>query len=144
PEEIRVAVALAQRAAVAIENARLFERASLAASLEERQRLARELHDSVSQALYGISLGTRTARTLLERDPGRVAEPLEYVSTLAEAGLAELRALIFELRPESLEMEGLLAAFEKQFASLRARHGLDVTTDIVGEPDLRLDLKEVL
>ena len=143
-EEIRVASALAQRAAVAIENARLFERASLAASLEERQRLARELHDSVSQALYGISLGTKTARTLLERDPKRAAEPLEYVSSLAEAGLAELRALIFELRPESLQMEGLVAAFEKQFASLRARHNLEVTAVIPGEPDLRLDLKEAL
>ncbi len=143
-EDIRVATALAQRAAVAIENARLFERASLAASLEERQRLARELHDSVSQALYGISLGTRTARTLLERDPKRASEPLEYVSSLAEAGLAELRALIFELRPESLQMEGLVAAFEKQFASLRARHNLEVTAEIADEPDLRLDLKEAL
>lgn len=143
-EDIRVASALAQRAAVAIENARLFERASLAASLEERQRLARELHDSVSQALYGISLGTRTARTLLERDPKRASEPLEYVSSLAEAGLAELRALIFELRPESLQMEGLVAAFEKQFASLRARHNLEVTATIAAEPDLRLDLKEAL
>ncbi len=143
-EDIRVATSLAQRAAVAIENARLYERAQLAASLEERQRLARELHDSVSQALYGISLGTRTARTLLDRDPKRVAEPLDYVSTLAEAGLAELRALIFELRPESLELEGLVAAFEKQFASLRARHNLEVSADITEEPDLRLDLKEAL
>lgn len=143
-EDIRVATVLAQRAAVAIENARLFERASLAASLEERQRLARELHDSVSQALYGISLGTRTARTLLERDPKRASEPLEYVSSLAEAGLAELRALIFELRPESLQMEGLVAAFEKQFASLRARHSLEVTAAIEAEPNLRLDLKEAL
>ncbi len=118
PDEVRMAAAIGQRAAVAIENARLYERAQHAASLEERQRLARELHDSVSQALYGISLGTRTARTLLERDPSRVGEPLEYVSGLAEAGLAELRALIFELRPESLEAEGLVAAFEKQFAAM--------------------------
>ena len=61
--------ALAERAAVAIGNAELHERAQQAASLEERQRLARELHDSVSQALYGIALGARTARTLLDRDP---------------------------------------------------------------------------
>ncbi len=144
PDEVRMAAAIGQRAAVAIENARLYERAQHAASLEERQRLARELHDSVSQALYGISLGTRTAKTLLERDPARVGEPLEYVSGLAEAGLAELRALIFELRPESLEAEGLVAAFEKQFAAMHARHGIDMTTRLDGEPDLRLDLKEVL
>lgn len=143
-DEVRMAAAIGQRAAVAIENARLYERAQHAASLEERQRLARELHDSVSQALYGISLGTRTARTLLEREPARVGEPLEYVSGLAEAGLAELRALIFELRPESLEAEGLVAAFEKQFAAMHARHGIEMETHLDGEPDLRLDLKEVL
>jgi signal transduction histidine kinase len=142
--EVRLASALGQRAAVAIENARLYERSQLAASLEERQRLARELHDSVSQALYGISLGTRTARALIERDPKRAMEPLEYVGTLAEAGLAELRALIFELRPESLALEGLVAALEKQFAALHARHGIEVTADLGAEPDLRLDLKEVL
>ncbi len=143
-DEIRLATVLAQQAAVAIENARLFERAQVAASLEERQRLARELHDSVSQALYGISLGSRTARTLLDRDPKRAAEPLDYVGTLAEAGLAELRALIFELRPESLASEGLVAALEKQFAALHARHGISVDADLCLEPDLRLDLKEVL
>jgi len=142
--EVRIAAALGQRAAVAIENARLYERSQVAASLEERQRLARELHDSVSQALYGISLGSRTARTLVERDPAAAIEPLEYVNTLAEAGLAELRALIFELRPESLATEGLIAALEKQFASLRARHGIEVDAHLSWEPDLRLDLKEVL
>ena len=70
------------------------------AALEERQRLARELHDSVSQALYGIALGARTAQTQLERDPAKLAEPLDYILSLAEAGLSEMRALIFELRPE--------------------------------------------
>ena len=142
--EVRLASALGQRAAVAIENARLFDRAQLAASLEERQRLARELHDSVSQALYGIALGTRTARALVEREPARAIEPLDYVGTLAEAGLAELRALIFELRPESLAAEGIVAALEKQFAAMRARHGIEVEADLCLEPDLRLDYKEVL
>ncbi len=75
----------------------------LLAREEERRRLARELHDSVSQALYGISLGTHAVGTALERDPQHVAEPLDYILSLAEAALAEMRALIFELRPESLE-----------------------------------------
>ena len=105
-QEERLLLALAQRAALAIENARLFEQAQGKAALEERQRLARELHDSVSQALFSIALGARTARTLLDRDPTQVAPPLDYVLNLAEAGLAEMRALIFELRPESLETGG--------------------------------------
>jgi signal transduction histidine kinase len=99
---------------VAVENGRLFSAAQGAAALQERQRLSRELHDSVSQALYGIALGSRTARTLLDRgDPSRAVEPVEYVLSLAEAGLSEMRALIFELRPEALEKEGLVSALEK-------------------------------
>jgi GAF domain-containing protein len=141
-EEKRLSVALAQRAAVAINNAALYARAQQAASLEERQRLARELHDSVSQALYGIALGARTARTQLDRDPAKAGEPLDYVLSLAEAGLAEMRALIFELRPESLETEGLVAALEKQLAATRARHGLDVTADLGTEPQAGLEVKE--
>jgi signal transduction histidine kinase len=112
---------IANQAAVAIENARLYEQAQELAALEERQRLARELHDSVSQALYGISLGAHTALTLLDRDPGRVAEPLNYVLAQAEAALTEMRALIFELRPESLETEGLIGALGRQATALQAR-----------------------
>jgi signal transduction histidine kinase len=140
-DEQRVLVALAQRAGLAVNNARLYEQAEGKAALEERQKLARELHDSVSQALYGIGLGARTARTLLDRDPSALAEPLDYVLGLSEAGLAEMRALIFELRPESLEQEGLCAALEKHAASLRARYGLSV--DFSGEePDAPLATKE--
>jgi signal transduction histidine kinase len=81
---------------------------------------------------------------LLDRDPTKVAEPLEYVLSLAEAGLAEMRALIFELRPESLQTEGLVAALAKQADSLRARHRLDVRTDFCAEPDIPLEAKEAL
>lgn len=114
------------------------------AALEERQRLARELHDSVSQALYGIALGAKTARTQLERDPAKVAEPLDYVLSLAEAGLSEMRALIFELRPESLQNEGLVAALNKQADALRARYRVEVVAVFDGEPDISIDRKEAL
>jgi signal transduction histidine kinase len=114
------------------------------AALEERQRLARELHDSVSQALYGIALGARTARTLLDRDPAKVVEPLDYVLSLAEAGLSEMRALIFELRPESLQNEGLIAALSKQVDALKARHKLEVKTSFCPEPGIPLDAKVTL
>jgi len=140
----RLFEALAERAAVALDNAALYERAGQAASLEERQRLARELHDSVSQALYGIALGARTARTQLDRDPARVAEPLDYVLSLAEAGLTEMRALIFELRPESLETEGLVAAIQKQVAATQARFGIQVEASMAAEPDAPPAVKEAV
>jgi PAS domain S-box-containing protein len=135
--------AVATQVAVAIENARLYEQAQQLAAVEERQRLARELHDSVSQALYGIALGARTARTLLDRDPAKAAEPVDYVLSLAEAGLAEMRALIFELRPESLEIEGLMAALDKQVAATAARYGIAVTAELSDEPEMDLAQKEI-
>ncbi|PWT75503.1 MAG: hypothetical protein C5B60_05225 [Chloroflexi bacterium] len=139
-----LAVAISNQAAIAIENARLYQQAQALAALEERQKLARELHDSVSQALYSISLGVHTARALLDRDPALVAEPLDYVLGLAKAGLAEMRALIFELRPESLETEGLVSALSKQGAALQVRHEVAVSLDLCMEPDIPLSVKQDL
>jgi signal transduction histidine kinase len=145
-EQASLAMAFAHQAALAIENARLYEQAQQVAVLRERQRLARELHDSVSQALYSIALGARTTQTLVQRelDPGiksRLAEPIEHVISMAEAGLAEMRALIFELRPESLENEGLIAALTKQAAALQARNQLDVQVNLCDEPEVSFEIK---
>jgi PAS domain S-box-containing protein len=139
-----LALAIANQAAVAIENARLYEQAREVAALEERQRLARELHDSVSQALYGIALGARTARTLLDRDAGQVAAPLDYVLSLAETALTEMRALIFELLPDALKTEGLVAALGRQMAAVRARHGIATQAELGAEPDVAVAIKEAL
>jgi PAS domain S-box-containing protein len=138
--------AVADQIAIAVENARLFAAAQEKAALEERQHLARELHDSVSQALYGIALGARTAHAWLDREgpQERVAEWLDYVLSLAEGGLTEMRALIFELRPESLKTEGLIAALEKQAAALQARHEIPVHSTLGREPELPLEAKEAL
>jgi PAS domain S-box-containing protein len=136
--------AVADQTALAVENARLLAQAHGKATLEERQRLARELHDSVSQALYGIALGVKTAQAMLKQDPQLVFDPLDYVLSLAEAGTAEMRALLFELRPESLEKEGLVAALEKQAAALEARHGIGVETVLCDEPEVPLEVKETL
>ncbi len=143
--DARLALGIANQAAVAIENSRLYWQAKELAALEERNRLARELHDSVSQALYGIALGARTARTQLDRDPAKAKEPIEYTLQLAEAGLAEMRALIFELRPESLKTDGLVAALTKQAAAVRARHHLDVKTEFCEEMEhMPFEAKEAL
>jgi PAS domain S-box-containing protein len=142
-----LALAFANQAAIAIENASYYRQAHSLAALEEREKLARELHDSVSQALYGIALGARTVRTLLERNPENpkaLQAPVDYILSLAETGLSEMRALIFELRPEALEVEGLVAALEKQADSLQARHQIEVQTSFCEEPALPIDSKEAL
>jgi PAS domain S-box-containing protein len=110
----------------------------------ERRRLAHELQDAVVQAFYGIVLGASAARSLLERAPGTAAEPIEYVLSLAQAGLAETRTLIFGLCPEALATEGLVAALATQTAPLSARHGIEVHTDLCDEPELPFAIKEAL
>jgi signal transduction histidine kinase len=122
----------------------LSEQAQQLATFQERQRLARELHDSVSQALYAINLGARTAREALDSDPGEAIAPLEYVMALTVASLAEMRALIFELHPESFASEGVVAALTRQVTVLRTRYKLSVDAQLCEEPPLSLEDKQTL
>ena len=110
---------------------------------DERQRLSRELHDSVSQAFYGIGLGARTALVQLEKDPKNLEGPLRYVLTLAESGLAEMRALVQELRPEMLESEGVAAALTHQVRAMAGRYGLEARLALE-EPEVSLTHKHGL
>jgi PAS domain S-box-containing protein len=112
--------------------------------LEQRQRLARDLHDSVAQALYSISLGAHTALALIDGDRNGVVEALDYIISMARNGMDEMRALVFELRPESLEVEGLVAALNRQLAALRARHGIEIGSSLCDEPAAELAIKEAL
>ena len=131
---------LAAHAATAAANARLLAAAREKVALEERQRLARELHDSVSQSLSAIQLGAQMARERLDRDPAGAAQPIDYVLRLAEAGQAEMRALIFELRPEALETQGLVAALNRQIEAVRARQGVSAKTISLAEPELPIEI----
>jgi PAS domain S-box-containing protein len=146
-DETRMALVMtfANQIAISMETARLHNQAVQAAALNERSRLARELHDSVSQALFGIVLGAKTLNQV--SDPGnlRTRDATEFVLQLSEAALAEMRALIFELRPESLQTEGLVVAFQKQASMLCARHKLDVQLNAdTPEPPLTIEAKEAL
>lgn len=131
-----LAFALANQAAIALENARLYEQARDLAALQERQRLARELHDSVSQELYGISLSVQAARECLEQSPAQAEHALDYVLQHVQAGLAEMDSLLFELHPDALEREGLVAALKRLIEVLSSRGKLHVEAHIEGEPDL--------
>ncbi|MGD9891271.1 MAG: PAS domain S-box protein [Dehalococcoidia bacterium] len=144
PRHAELASAIANQAAVALENATLYERAQSLAVLEERQRLARDLHDSVTQSLFSLSMISDAVPKLLDRRPDVARERLARLNELAHGALAEMRALLFELRPESLEREGLVAALEKQIAAMKARHQLVVTAAMTTEPELSLEGKEAL
>jgi PAS domain S-box-containing protein len=143
-EELQVAVMIGNQAALAIENAGLHVQVQAMAALEERQRLARELHDSVSQILYGIALSARTAEGFLETDYARASEALRYCLSLADMGLTEMRALILELRPELLESEGIVAAISQYAAALQVRHGVNFELELGEEPGVAMHIKEAL
>src|SRR5689334_8142313 len=98
---------LAAHAAIAITNAQLYERSRELSILSERNRLALELHDVVSQKLFSLNLGADADATLLERDPEAARAQLARVRALARESLAELRSLILGLRPADLEHDGL-------------------------------------
>jgi signal transduction histidine kinase len=124
---------LAAHAAIAITNARLYERSRELSILSERNRLALELHDVVSQKLFSLNLAAEAATTLLDRGPEEARPQLERVRDLARDALAELRALIFGLRPAELERDGLDGVLRKEATMLQRVHGVKVQVDTDGE-----------
>lgn len=132
-EDVAVLETTADVLAGALESARLYRRAQEAAVLEERNRLARELHDSVTQQLFSMTLTSQAARAHLEKNPQRAAAQLERLQETATAALAEMRALIFQLRPPALRDQGLVAALQQHAALLSRREGLRVELSVAGD-----------
>jgi PAS domain S-box-containing protein len=137
-EELAFYTALADQAAVAVTNTRLASQARQAATLEERARLARELHDSVSQGLFSMTMHARAAQVSMAQaglsEDGALGRSIAELAELTRGALAEMRALIFELRPAALAEEGLVTALRKQAAALTAREQLMITVDGPEEP----------
>jgi signal transduction histidine kinase len=127
---------LAAHAAIAITNARLYERNRELSILSERNRLALELHDVVSQKLFSLMLTAEAASTQLQRDPAAAAVQLERLRELAREALDELRSLIMGLRPPELERDGLEEALRKEVEMLGRVHGVEVEFRRDGEGDL--------
>ena len=117
---------LAAHAAIAITNARLYERSRELSILSERNRLALELHDAVTQKLFSLNLAAESAATLLARDAEAARAQLERVRALSREALDELRSLILGLRPADLEHDGLEGALRKEVAMVSRVHGIEV------------------
>jgi signal transduction histidine kinase len=117
---------LAAHAAIAITNARLYERSRELSILSERNRLALELHDAVSQKLFSLTLTAQAAITQLDRDPDAARAQLHRLAALATEALEELRALILGLRPPELERDGLETTLRKELEMLSRVHQVDV------------------
>ena len=126
-DEIAFLTAMADQAAVAVENARLVAEVRGEAALDERHRLARELHDSACQRLFSMTLHIRAAE--LTSPPGSTDALLPTLDQLAHEALDDMRALIFELHPTLLDTHGLVSAVREQAARVTARGGPSVTVD---------------
>jgi signal transduction histidine kinase len=116
----------------------------------ERGRLARELHDSVTQTVFSMNLTVQSVRLLLGREPDRAFGQLERLEELAASAMGEIQALVSQLRPQSMAEEGLPTALRRLAAERQARDGLQVTVEVNGEgnggtgilPDARQALPE--
>ncbi len=125
-EEIELGMAFGAQAALAIENAQLRQRAERAAILEERSRLARELHDSVTQQLYSLTLLAEGWRRLAHSGQTlNIEDALAELGRLGQQALKELRLLIYELHPPDLQEAGLLAALHQRLAAVEQRTGVE-------------------
>ena len=141
--------AIADQTAVAVQNTRLLTQVQEKAALEQRHHLARELHDSVTQSLFSINLISRSIEVMADRDGSQSVELTKKIGSLrqlTQGALAEMRALIFELRPGALEEEGLAQAIRKHAAAIQSRDMLRI--DVVAEdqkiPRLNPDVEEAL
>ncbi len=134
---------LATHAAIAITNARLYERSRELSILSERNRLALELHDVVSQKLFSLVLTAEAAATQLDRDPLAARQQVERLGVIAREALDELRSLIFGLRPPDLQRDGLEGALRKEVEMLRGVHGVEIELICDGGVDGGDDAREL-
>ena len=145
PEAVELLRTIGNQIGVAIESARLFGQARQLATLEERQRLARDLHDAVSQSLYGVSLYAEAASRML--DAGRGGEAGELLDRLRDTSadaIREMRLLIFELRPPILEQSGLEGALRTRLEAVEARSGLTAHLEASDIERLPAEIEEAL
>jgi signal transduction histidine kinase len=144
-EEFRLGAMLGDQAALAIENSSLRVQAELLAVVKERERLARELHDSVTQSLYSVTLLSEAGRQLVEAgDLARVEGYLKRLGEISQQALKEMRLLVYELRPLVLRREGLAGALQQRLDAVEKRAGVDARLLVEGEIELPAPFEEAL
>jgi nitrate/nitrite-specific signal transduction histidine kinase len=144
-EDLRIMQSLGDQVAIAIENARLYDRSRMLAVLEERNRLAHELHDSVTQSLYSLVLFAGAGQEVVKSGG---LEPVKQlfgrIEDTAQQALKEMRLLVFELRPPLLEDEGLVGALRQRLDAVEGRAGVKARSLVEGDVELPAAIEEGL
>jgi signal transduction histidine kinase len=143
-DDQRLLGVLAAHAAIALTNARLFEQGRELTLVQERQRIARELHDAVAQTLFSLRLTAQAAAALVSRDPQRALAELDTVTALATDATNELRQIVAELRPPELSREGLAATLGARVALLNRVHAAAIEYSSAGCPKLTPKVEEAM
>lgn len=139
-EDISLLMTIAGHIGASVERTRLITQAEQAAVIEERQRLARELHDSVTQLLYSQVLFANAGRKSIEQDQVDPAEQyLDRIDQTAQQALKEMRLLVYELNPQDLLVDGLISTITHRLEAVEKRTGMEVSLSVEGEINLDLE-----
>jgi signal transduction histidine kinase len=144
-QDVQLLTSIGNQIGVAVENARLYRQAQQSAVIEERSRLARELHDSVTQSLYSLTLLAEAGQRLAKA--GDIERAREYLHRLGEIGqqsLKEMRLLVYELRPLALREGGLVGALNQRLDAVERRAGVDARLVVEGEFTISEQAEEAL
>ena len=146
PDEMALLASIADHLGIGIENSILWEKSRESAALEERNRLARNLHDSVSQLLYSLTLMASSTKKMLERDHDldAIKTSVSRLGDTAHQALKEMRLLLYELRPAVLDSEGLVSALRHRIETVEERLGVKVDFRAKELPELPSDMEDAL
>jgi nitrate/nitrite-specific signal transduction histidine kinase len=144
PDDLVVVQSLGDQIAVAIQNARLYDQSRELAALEERHRLARELHDSVAQSLFSLDLHAKAAGTYLRVDPLEAEKSIHRLRQITHDTLQEMRSVIHDLRPRDIDEADLQSEMRYKIERMRRADGPEISLTVTGTAELSRRIKQSL